>query len=71
MGFSLEYSLQWFLLKPPHWGFGIFFHWYLYRNTCVEFENVMKSATKKKGFIHGYVCYFVKVLIDVYKPALS
>ena len=30
--YPIKYSLQWFLSKPPHGGFGNFFHWYLCRN---------------------------------------
>ena len=30
--YAIKFSLQWFLPKPPHGGFGNFFHWYLCRN---------------------------------------
>ena len=53
-GSPIKYSLQWFLLKPSHEGFSNFFPTGTYAGigtTCVEFENVMKSATKKKSFI--------------------
>ena len=44
-------GLQWFLPKPSHGGFGNFFPTGTYAGigtTCVEFENVMKSAMNKK-----------------------
>ena len=64
--YPIKYSLQWFLLKPPHGGFGIFSHWYLYRNryTCVEFENVMKSATKKNTTLP--ICNKLNNLLNIY-----
>ena len=49
-GSPIKYSLQWFLLKPSHEGFSNFFPTGTYAGigtTGVEFENVMKSATKK------------------------
>ena len=49
-GSPIKYSLQWFLLKPSHEGFGNFFPTGTYAGIgtmCVVFENVIKSAMKK------------------------
>ena len=49
--YPIKYSLQWFLMKPSYGVFGNFFPTGTYAGigtTCIEFENVMKSATKKK-----------------------
>ena len=46
-------------MKPSHGGFGNFFPIGTYAGigtTCVEFENVIKSAMKKKK----YWCYIAK-----------
>ena len=62
-GSPIKYSLQWFLMKPSHGGFGNLFPTGTYAGigTCVEFENVKKSATKKKKSI--YITYACSVLV--------
>ena len=52
-GYPINYPLQWFCGKNPLMGvLKTFSQWYLCNhryNVCrVEFENVMKSTTKKK-----------------------
>ena len=54
-------SLQWFLPKPPHGGFSIFFHWYLccHRYMCVESKTCYEknNNNKKIESIHDYTPY--------------
>ena len=51
--FSVFKGDAWFLLKPSHSSFGNFFPTGTYAgiSTCVEFENVKKSAMKKKSLV--------------------
>ena len=52
-------------MKPSHGGFRIFFRTGTYvgiGTTCVEFENVMKSASKKKIIITSCKYHFCDTL---------
>ena len=47
--YPIKYSLQWFLPKPPHGGFGNFFHWYLCKNRYgVPSLKMLRKVTQKK-----------------------
>ena len=49
--YPINYSLQWFLPKPPHGGFGNFFHWCLCRNRYGVPSLKMKWKVPQKKLI--------------------
>ena len=58
-GYPIKYPLQWFCGQNPHMGVLETFSTGTYAiigTTCFEFENVMKSTTKKKKkLMHNYL----------------